>query len=320
MYDASAVTGNDASEPFKPTVSVIIVSYNTIEQLKKCLDAVRGQASQVIVVDNASTDGSQEFLRAEPGITVLLSNRNLGFGAANNLGLCQATGDLVLFLNSDAYAHSGAVEELASNFSDADVVAVGGKLLNPDGSLQDSVAGPLSLFAVFLEQFFLDGIAALVGRSYWRTRFLSPHSPSEVHQVMGACLMVRRDANPKFDERFFLYCEDTELCHRLRQKGKIIYDPRAEFTHELGSSSINDRWRSVARYNLGKETFFRITQGQWAASICWLLNSIGAILRMIAGALLSAVTLLTGKGLHPKLTTFWRVFLARRNDLVPPTQ
>ena len=302
-----------------PTVTVIIVSYNTREQLRRCLEALVDQAvSQVIVVDNASTDGSVEMLRdlmpkLLPSSITLASSKNLGFGRANNLGLAQATGDLVLYLNSDAYAHPGSIAQLAKHFGDPSVIAAGGRLLNPDGSLQESVAGRLSLGAVLREQFFLDGIARRLGRSYWRTQLLPTNEPSDVDQVMGACLMVRREADPRFDERFFLYCEDTELCHRLKQKGRIIYDPKADFTHELGSSSQTNRWRAVARYNYGKCLYFSITKGSLAAYLCWILNRFGALLRVIAGILASVPILMP----HEKLTTFIRVLFATKADVLP---
>lgn len=125
--------------------------------------------------------------------------------------------------------------------------------------------------------------------------------------------MVRRDAEPRFDERFFLYCEDTELCHRLREKGRIIYDPRAEFTHELGSSSKANRWRSVARYNYGKCLYFKITRGPAAAAACWMLNRIGAFMRVIV----SLPFALLGDVFNEKVRTFVPVFLASKGDVLP---
>jgi GT2 family glycosyltransferase len=306
-------------ESVSPSVTVIIVSYNTRDQLQRCLEALVGQAvSQVIVVDNASTDGSVEMLREVmpkllPGSLTLASSRNLGFGQANNMGLQRAESDLVLFLNSDAYAHPNAIEQLASNFFDPSVTAAGGRLLNLDGSLQESVAGRLTLGAVFLEQFFLDGFARRFGRSYWRTRLLASDQPSDVEQVMGACLMVRRSAKPRFDERFFLYCEDTELCHRLRKIGRIVHDPRAEFTHELGSSSTANRWLAVARYNYGKCLYFKITKGSTSAVICWFLNKVGALLRV----LFSLPFALLGDVFSQKVRTFIPVLLARKADVLP---
>lgn len=269
----------------------------------------------MIVVDNASADGSAEMVRqAFPAVHLIESSENLGFGKANNRGLDVATGELVLYLNSDAYVEAGALEKLTSVFADNAVVAAGPKLLNLDRSLQESVAGRLTLGKVFLEQTFLDAIARKFGRGYWRTRSVQGEAISTVDQVMGACIMVRRSANERFDERYFLYCEDTDLCVRLSRHGKIIYVRDAEVIHELGSSSVASRWKSVARYNLGKELYFRIHHGVMASTLCWMLNRMGAILRLIAGLLLSPFS----KSGRDKASTFWRVLWATQAAVIPP--
>lgn len=165
-------------------VSVIVVSYNTRGLLRACLASIEGH-HEVIVVDNASQDGSAAMVRAEfPHVTLIENGRNLGFGAANNQGLAVAKGDLVLLLNSDAEASPGAIDRLAEAMS-ADVVAAGGKLVHPDGRLQEPAAGPLTLGVVACEQLYLERLA----KSYWR----SSHLPQggQVAQVMGACLMFR---------------------------------------------------------------------------------------------------------------------------------
>ncbi|HTQ10790.1 MAG TPA: glycosyltransferase family 2 protein [Fimbriimonadaceae bacterium] len=318
-------------------VSVVIVSFNTREKLRRCLGCIEPE-HEVIVVDNGSDDGSAEMVRTEfPAVKLIENSGNVGFGPANNQGMELASRDLVLFLNSDCYAWPRAISFLAGVFEDPGVVAAGGKLVNPDGSLQESVAGRLTLPAVFLEQTSLERLA---GRHrYWRTQLIleregsereipyrSPvptltreevmrRSPEivrfllekgyvtqkqldelssedfaarldatrvfEVNQVMGACLMVR--PVERFDERFFLYCEDTDLCLRLRKHGRILYLPGAVFTHELGSSSPGmSRWLGVARYNRGKELFFAIHRGPLACAICWKLDRLGALLRLIA--------------------------------------
>lgn len=191
-------------------VSVVVVSYNTSAALRKCLEAIESH-HDVIVVDNGSTDGSPEMVQSDfPDVRLIQNTDNRGFGAANNQGMALAQKDLVLFLNSDCYAHPGAISRLALAFRDASVVAAGGMLLNPDGSLQDSIANRLTLWTVFLEQTFLGR------KGYWRTqRALEEAGPgdAEVPQIMGACLMIR--PIERFDERIFLYCEDTELCARL---------------------------------------------------------------------------------------------------------
>lgn len=258
-------------------VSVVIVSYNTRDKLRRCLAQIELE-HETVVVDNGSDDGSAAMIRAEfPAVHLIENADNRGFGAANNQGLEVATRSLVLFLNSDCYAEPGAIERLAHGFEDRPgVVAAGGRLLNPDGSNQESVAGRLTLFAVLLEQLHIDRFA---GRfRYWRTASARPHVP--VDQVMGACLMIR--PVERFDERFFLYCEDTDLCRRLSYHGVILFEPEARFVHELGSSSVGEeRWRAVARYNRGKELYFAIHHGRFAAGLCWLMDRLGALLRLL---------------------------------------
>ena len=269
-------------------VSIIIVSYHTREKLRRCLTALSDQ-NEIIVVDNASTDGSPEMVEQDfPHVRLIRSNTNLGFSVANNRGAAIAHNPLLLFLNSDAYAEQSAVESLALVFQDARVSAAGGKLLNPDGSLQDSTARRLTLSVVFAEQV---GWMKLINRirpgtCYWTTSLYANHTdPVETDQVMGACLMIRAEPQP-WNEAYFLYCEDTDLCDRMALKGKILYVPGARFTHELGSSSGRNPWRGIARYNAGKELYFRIRRGPVAALICLLFDRLGASLRLL-GALLT---------------------------------
>lgn len=286
------------------TVSVIEVSFNTIDFLRTCLASL-GEADEVIVVDNASHDGSSEMVEREfPGVRLIRNERNLGFGTANNRGIEVASSDLVLLLNSDAYARPEAIRKLAKVFDDPKVVAAGGRLLNPDGTLQNSTAKRLTLWVVFCEQLYLERLF----RAYWTTASLPQDRPSETEQVMGACLMMR--PIERFDERFFLYCEDTELCTRLRRHGVILYVPDAEFVHELGASSSAGRWRSVARYNRGKELYFAIHHGPASMIACFLLNRFGALLRLTVWGIPTVLTLgLVGR-FRSKAGLFARVLVA----------
>lgn len=279
------------------SVSIVIVSFNTAPQLRRCLAALPAE-SEVIVVDNASTDGSAEMVKSEfPGVRVIENEENLGFGSANNYGMRLSTRPLTLFLNSDAYAEPGAIASLTALFADQSVSAGGGRLLNPDGTLQRSSARDLTLWRVFLEQTYLERIFG----GYWTT---DPDwtDPIEVDQVMGACLMIRT-ASAEFDERFFLYCEDTELCSRLKRLGRILYVPDAVFIHELGTSSKREPWIGIARYNAGKELYFAITSGPSARVLCFILNRLGAMLRLIAYCVLTMATLGTGR--YRELAKTW---------------
>lgn len=273
-------------------VTVVIVSFNTKDYLRKALSSLP-ESCEIIVVDNASQDGSVEMVSAEfPFVRLVANVANLGFGVANNIGLQLASRPLILLMNSDAEATPGAVASLAEVFAEPDVVAAGGKLEFPDGRLQESCAGRLTLWAVLCEQTLLE-------KAFPRSRFLSPYwqshrlfasgnGPFDVAQVMGACLMMR--PLERFDERFFLYCEDTELCRRLKAHGRIVYVPKSTFVHHLGKST-SSRWQSVARYNRGKELYFALHEGLIPAAICWLLNRTGALLRLLIWTVPTLLTL-----------------------------
>lgn len=295
-----------------PRVSVIVVSFNTREFLRRCLASVEPH-HELIVVDNGSNDGSASMVRNEFPRAKLIEQTNVGFGRGNNAGLAIATGEVALLLNSDAEAKPGAIDLLADALlADPDTVAAGGRLENDDGSLQESACSALTLWAVFCEQTFLERLfpGSRLLSPYWQSRRLP--QGGEVEQVMGACLIMRRVHGQfvEFDPQFFLYCEDTELCQRLRRSGKIIYAPAAVFTHHLGRSSCN-RHRSVVLYNAGKELYFEIHRGTALALICLALNRLGALLRILAGLLVTA-----------KARMFWKVLLAdlrwRKTQSPPP--
>jgi len=301
-----------------PRVSVVVVSYNTNDKLRRCLSCIETH-HEVIVVDNASGDGSADMVALDfPHVTLIRSDRNLGFGPANNLGCTKAHGDAVLFLNSDAYAEPGAIDKLASVLDHPDVVAVGGRLLNPDGSLQGSTANELTLWSVFCEQTLLEKAfpSSRIFSPYWTTlRSGDREDPWQTPQLMGASLMVRaKDGRPmeEFDPRYFLYCEDTDLCKRLSVLGRLLYVPTARFTHDLGSSSGRDPAMGVIRYNRGKELYFRIHHGAFASAICLLLDRGGALLRLLGWTLIAAAKLGRDQRANGQVKSFWRVLTALR--------
>lgn len=293
----------------RPDVTVVIVNYNTRAELERCLTAV-GKDQRVVVVDNDSQDGSASWVaETHPEVQLIANSQNVGFGTACNQGLDASATSLTLILNADAAPEPGAIEELASVFQDPDVTAAGGRLLDPNGNVQNSTANRLTLWAVFCEQLGLEKLFpnSRVLSPYWTTRRLT--EMSEVEQVMGACLMLRTGA-ARFDERFFLYCEDTELCHRLRQQGKIFYVPNARFRHSLGASSADNRARAVSLYNRGKELYFSLHHGPFAALLCWLIDRLGALARFVAFGLASLLTLFALTGLRKRAALWVRVLSA----------
>ncbi len=262
-----------AAEAAAPLVSVIVVSWNTRELLRACLDSIYAQPPDgpfdVWVVDNASADGSPAMVRERfPQAHLIENATNRGFAAANNLGLRQSRGRYALLLNSDAEATPGALTAMA-RFMDEHprAGAAGPKLLNPDGSFQASYAR----FPTLLSE-----LALLTGTARW---WQGPYAPSPrpqaseqarpVDWVAGAALIVRRAAMDEvglMDERYFLYSEETDWCWRLGRGGwPVWYLPRVEIVHHAGASS---QQRSVQTYALlyeGKLRFFAQHYGPWAA-------------------------------------------------------
>jgi hypothetical protein len=222
--------------PAAPAISVIIVSFNTREMTLDCLRtltrALEGLASEIIVVDNASTDGSAAVIRAEfPSVQVVESDRNAGFGAANNLGMRAARGAFFLLLNSDAFPESGAIAELVRFLQEnPQVGACGPRTFNQDGSLQISCYRFTSPLHAWQENLWLSR-----GYGDW-----AHDTVREVDFVIGACMAVRREVFEEiggFDERFFMYSEEADWQRRIWNAGwKIVFVPTARVTHLGGAS------------------------------------------------------------------------------------
>jgi GT2 family glycosyltransferase len=251
-------------------VSIIIVNYNTISLLRDCLTSLMQtecRVCELIVVDNASADGSAEMVASEfPGVVLVRNRQNAGFSKANNQGMKLAKGKYLLLLNSDTVVRAGAVEIMAEFLdSQAAVGAVTCKLLNADGTIQASISnrpGPVLLF------FRLLGVSRLVSGDRarrWLSRtcgfflgktirsYLAPYtahdSPVEVENISGACMMLRREVVQQvgfLDEGFFMYFEDMDYCVRLQNAGwKMYYLPQGEIIH-LGGMSSGGRMRNYS--------------------------------------------------------------------------
>lgn len=228
--------------------SVIIVSYNTREILRACLERLFAVTSdlvlEVIVVDNASRDASADMVERDfPGVRLIRSQTNLGFAAANNVGFKMASGDYILLLNPDALVEPGALQRsLACMAADPAIGMGGGLLLGKAGEWQPSAR----LFPSLLNELLvLSGLAARFPKSRFFGRFDrtwdDSGKPVEVDWVPGAFTLIRRsalEAVGAFDERFFLYYEEVDLCRRFRQAGWTIwYWPDAVIRHWGGESS-----------------------------------------------------------------------------------
>ena len=229
-------------------VSVIIVSWNTKDKLNDCLNSIYRQAPkltyEVIVVDNASGDGSAEMAKREFSEAILLQNdENKGFAAANNIGMAVAKGRYILLLNSDTIVSDNAIEQVVS-FADSHLesAVVGCRVLNPDGTLQQTCFMFPSLLNMLLSSTYLYKLfpkSKFFGREQmtWWDR----NDVREVDVVTGCFMLVRREAINQaglMDERFFMYGEETDWCYRFKQAGwKIVFAPVGRIIHFGGASS-----------------------------------------------------------------------------------
>jgi N-acetylglucosaminyl-diphospho-decaprenol L-rhamnosyltransferase len=236
-----------------PDVAVVVVTYNALPWVERCLESVRGY--ETIVVDHGSTDGTLELVRERFPKVRLIEQENRGLGGGSNAGMRVSSADYFLLLNSDAWALGDAVERLVA-FADErpDAAVVGPRLLNTDGSLQRSVRGFPTLWRLATEYFFLRKLApgSRALNAFYGSRF-AHDEVREAEFLMGACLLVRRlaaDTVGLFDEDFFMFSEETDWCYRYRQAGwKVLFFPGAEFVH-VGGATTSQNWGPMYREQL----------------------------------------------------------------------
>ncbi len=278
-------------------LSIIIVNWNTKDLLIQCLKSIvpttQRLKTEVLVVDNGSTDGSEEVVKKGfPDVAFIQNDQNLGFAKANNQALRMAKGEYILLLNPDTQVKEGAIEKLLS-FLEAHPEAgvAGAQLMNPDGSKQNSIANFPSLATELLNKSLL--------RWFFPNRFpgkeMNYPEPIEVDSVIGACMMVRREAIEKvglLDEDYFLFLEETDWCYRMKKAGwKVYHVPQAEIYHLQGKSAERDKKRAKVEYYRSRYQFFKKNRGKFQQ----LLLLIGLIIKLIAEfVLMGMVNLLTG--------------------------
>ena len=251
------------------SVDVVIVSYNTRDDLLNCLRSLLiappARLGRIIVVDNASGDGSLPAVETEwPAVETIALDRNVGFAAANNVALRQATAPLVLLLNSDTVVPPGAVDRLVERLNATGATAAGPRLVDRDGRPEVSFGRMLSPLAELAQAIrgTLAHSRSRAAQSYIR-RLVSRER--EVDWVSGACLLVRRAeaaAAGLLDERYFMYEEDVDFCAALRaQGGRILFTPAVEITHIRGRSPSSSGRQHYDRSHLA---FYEKHRPGWA--------------------------------------------------------
>ena len=237
-----------------PDASVVVVTYNALPWIEKSIESV--QDEEVVVVDNGSTDGTVDVVRELFPQTRLIERENLGLASGWNAGLAVVTGRYFMLLNADAWLTDGSLARLVE-FADAhpEAAVVGPKLLNTDGTLQRSVRGFPTLWRLATEYFFLRKLAP--GSQLLNAFYAGGFEHDEVREVevvMGACMLVRRDAVEQvgpLDESFFLFSEETDWCYRFEQAGwKVLFFPGAECVHVGGASHGGRMFRENVRGHL----------------------------------------------------------------------
>jgi hypothetical protein len=280
------------------SVAIVIVNFNTRDLLRACLQRVSREApDEVIVVDNASMDGSAEMVRAEFRSVILLeSGTNLGYGASANLAIASCVSPYILLLNSDALLHPGAVGALSAYLErEPHVAIVGPRLLDSDGKLQKSCfpfPTPLDIFLDVSNLSKLIGLIPWMRDSYLRT--WSHRQARAVPWIRGAALALRRTALEQvggFDESFFMYYEEVDLCFRVARKGwQVHYTPVAEVTHLGGASTQQLRAEMTVQFYASLAKFYRRHYSKFRMGELFVLVNLIAAARLVRDLFLVRLT------------------------------
>jgi len=278
--------------PIMKGISVIIVSWNTRELLKGCLDSIRASGGplvqEVIVVDNASSDGSPEMVAEQfPDVKVIRSEENLGFARANNLGLERARGSWLALVNSDVLVHPGCFQRLVDYLAGhTEAGLVGPAVIGGDGRLQPTSRRLPTIRDTACRSLALDNIVPrwpLFGGQ--TSRHQDSARPTEVEVLSGCFWVARREAVAQvggLDERFFFYAEDIDWCKRFGDAGwKVIYVPEATATHFGGGSSA----RAPLRYSIemlrANFAYWRKYRGAPGVVMFFLLSVLHHLVRLL---------------------------------------
>lgn len=300
-------------------ISFIIVNWNTRDLLRDCLDSidqtVDALSYEIIVVDNASTDGSLDMLSQKyPRVKTIANSENRGFGAANNQGFAVMQGKYALLINTDAVLTKGAVQKLW-DFAEANPRAaiVCGQLLNADGSKQNSVAAFPTLLTLAsntsLLEYFFPG-------KYPSKRY-DHQRPLEVDSAIGACMMIRKKALDEvsfFDERYFFFFEETDLAFAMKRVGWKVYQVPDALIYHLQGQSIGHNTQSRIEFYRSRYQFLR----KWHGGAYYRAASAVIFLRLLINILLAAAgvvfTLGMAKGLRRKLDVYIQILRWAMSD------
>ncbi|MDZ7319281.1 MAG: glycosyltransferase family 2 protein [candidate division KSB1 bacterium] len=280
---SSQLSLNSQQIQMDPDLSIVIVCMNNKKYLEPCLrslyDAGLSHRFEVVVTDNGSTDGTQTMLREKfPAVQLIQNDRNVGLSRASNQGIQATRGRYVLLLNDDTLVNSTSLDAMVDYLdTHPKVGAVGGRLLNPDGSFQ--AAG--NSFPSLLEEFL---ITTRLGNLIWPNYpdRGHPNQETSVDWIGSACLLLRRQALDQvglLDETYFIYGDEADLQYRLKKAGwQVVYLPNVTTIH-YGGRSMN-RWRRRKMVYRGKMLFFRKHYGFWQAGLLRIMLGSLSLLKL----------------------------------------
>ena len=265
----------------RPRIDYVVVAYRSERHLGACLDAIeadRPDDSSVIVVDNASPDGSADVARGHRSRPrVIVSPTNLGFGGGCNLALEASSAEFIFLVNPDATLTRGATEGLMASIRADSLSAVAGpRIEDPAGDFRAASAGFEPSLRSALGHFWLLARLPLIGRSFPPLQLPFGSQAQAVDWVSGAAFMVQSDAFREvggFDPSIFLYMEDVDLCRRLRGIGRTIrYEPSVAVKHELGGSQGTEQ---AERWFTAFHRYLALSHGNAYARACSAVVAIG---------------------------------------------
>jgi len=253
-------------------LSIVIVSYNARADLERCLESLHASppsaSHEIIVVDNASSDGSAAAARKWESVRVIEAGANLGFGRANNVGIRASTGEHLLILNSDTIVPPGAIDRLLGELTrHPHVAVVGPRLVDGEGRAELSFGRMLGPWNEWRQKRLVRGHERRVPRisAFVDQLTRREHSPD---WVSGACLLVRRadaDAVGLFDERYQMYTEDVDFCAAIRARGRRIhFTPAVEIIHLRGRSAAGAPAATREAYRRSRLAFYEKHHPLWA--------------------------------------------------------
>ena len=303
-----------ASADARPEVSVIIVSWNTLDLVLDCIESIHRETvsdHEIILIDNASADGTAEIIaQRHPEVRLIANQDNRGFAAANNQGIEIAQGRLVLLLNPDTVILEGAIDRSIEKIDSDDGIGVLGCQVweTPD--------------RIQLTSFRFEGVATVLESSLGLTRLVNRlpwfetayyvnwdrRSDRDVEVVSGMFMLVPRDVIDRtgsLDERFFIYAEEADLCWRVRQIGlKNHFWCGARIMHLDGGSKSTEQIRPRMHVQMlkSKLQFIRKNRGVISHALCWLIITIGLLIRWVGVGVLS---LLRGREKDRKRCRVW---------------